>query len=219
MTLALHRNGPDARIVALDPAGPMLKRLRVKAGIAPWLTLHDGTLQSMTNPGLFDLCVSQLALAFVPEPKTELAILRRTTNFGGQLAVTVLREAVTMAPFFTHWTAVRQVLRDAIAPEQYPHYRFANGGELQRMAETAGWWTVRVTPLASERICSEASLWRWLSTTLPIQLDTGETTDLSANPQMSDTIRQSLLSLVEPYRQGSAYHLPTAAWLLTATAG
>lgn len=218
VTLALHRRYPDAHIVALDPDRAMLDRLHAKAGTAPWLTLHVGTLQSMTGPRLFDLCVSQLALVFVSQPARELATLRQMTNPGGQLAVSVLGEAAGMVPFSAYWTAARQVLPRSIAPEQYPHHRFADARALQQMAERAGWAAVRVRLLTSKRVCSAATLWRWLSTTLPIRMDTGETVDLSDDRQMADALHQSLLSLVEPYRQGAVYHLPTATWLLTAAA-
>ena len=218
VALALHRRRPDARIVALDPAEPMLERLRVKAGTAPWLTIHEGSLQSMADLGPFDLCVSQLALVFVPDPGTELAALRRVSRPGAGLAVSVLGEAADMVPFFAFWTAARQILPEAIAPEQYPQHRFADAEQFQLLAETAGWKEVRVIRLASKRVCAETTLWRWLSTTLPIRLHGGQTLDLSADRELSTAIRQYLLPLIEPYRHGTCYHLPTAVWLLTAVA-
>lgn len=218
VTLALHRRWPSAHIVALDPNGPMLERLQVKAGTARWLTVYHGHLHPAFDLGPFDLCVSQLALVFVSDPTAELAILRRITRPRGRLAVTVLREAGSMVPFFAYWTAAQQVIPQAIAPEEYPHHRFADAHTLQAIMEKAGWAETRITPLASERVCSEATLWRWLSTTLPIRLTTGQNVDLSTDPPTATTIRHALGALVEPYRRGASYHLPTGTWLLTAAA-
>ncbi|GAC1335482.1 MAG: hypothetical protein NVSMB22_28090 [Chloroflexota bacterium] len=218
VALALHRLWPDARVVALDPSGPMLARLQEKAGTAPWLTLHEGELLSASNLGPFDLCVSQLSLVFVSDAAAELAILRRITRPEGHLAVIVLREAAHVVPFFAYWSAVRQVLPQAIAPEEYPHHRFANPVTFRLMAEEAGWVDVHIKPLVSERVCTEASLWRWLSTTLPVRLNTGETVDVTIDPQVVTAIRRGLVTLIEPYRRGPSYHLPMGAWLLTGVA-
>jgi ubiquinone/menaquinone biosynthesis C-methylase UbiE len=217
VTLAVHRRWPEARVVALDPSGPMLERLRARVGEAPWLTIYQGQLQPGTELGPFDLCLSQLALMFVPDPATELATLRRITRPGGHLAISVLRDPASMVPFFAYWTAARQVLPQAIVLEGYPHHRFAEAAALQLMAEEAGWAEVRVAPIGAERVCGEATLWRWLSTTLPIQLTTGEAVDVTADPQITTAIRRALGTLVEPYRSGASYHLPTGVWLLTAT--
>lgn len=218
VTLALHRRWPEAHIVALDPSGPMLARLRQKAGLAPWLTIDEGHLHSGCALGPFDLCISQLALVFVSDPAAELAILRRLTRPGGRLAIIVLREATSMVPFFAYWTAARRVLAQAIVPEEYPHHRFADARAFRSMAEEAGWADIDIRPLASNRICGESTLWRWLSSTLPIQLTTGETVDLTKEAQTAMAMRRSLAALVEPYRRGSSYHLPTGTWLLTAAA-
>lgn len=218
VALALHRRWPDARIVALDPDRLMLERLQEKAGLAPWLAVREGHLHSGLDLGPFDLCVSQLALVFVPDPRTELAMLRRITRPSGRLAVIVLREAAAMVPFFVFWTATRQVVPGAIAPEDYPHHRFAEGEALGAVAKEAGWDQVRVVPLAAERVCGEATLWRWLSTTLPIRLNTGDTVDLPSDARVAAAVRRALGELVKPYRRGDSYHLPTGAWLLTAIA-
>jgi ubiquinone/menaquinone biosynthesis C-methylase UbiE len=215
VTLAIHRRWPDTHIVALDPSGPMLTRLQEKAGTAPWLTIYKGELRSASNLGPFDLCVSQLSLVFVSDAAVELAILRRITRPEGHLAVIVLRGAAHVMPFFAYWSAVRQVLPKAIAPEEYPHHRFANAVTLRLMAEEAGWRSVHIQPIDSERVCAEGTLWRWLSTTLPVRLNTGETVDMTTDPQAATVIRRALVALVEPYRRGPSYHLPMGAWLLT----
>ncbi len=219
VTLALHRHFPQATVVALDPSAAMLDRLRAKVGPdTPWLTLYPGTLPPK-GLGPFDLCMIQLSLVYAPDPQTELTALHRSTMDGGRLALIVLGAAETMVPFFAYWAAVQHVLSDAIPPASYPHHRFANGRTLQQMAQRAGWQEARVQQVEAVRICSEPTLWRWVSSTLPILRSYGQAVDVTADVAMAGNVRQAVRDIIEPYRYGNSYQLPTAGCLLTGRAG
>ena len=217
VTLTIHRRWPRARIVALDPSREMLDRLVAKAGGGhDWLAIHSGTLADAGFVGRFDLCTSQMVLMFVPDPADELARLRRAATPSGQLAVTVLEHAETMLPFFAYWTAVERVAGGA-APSSYPHHRFADGEQFRKLVEGAGWRNVAVHAVSTTRVLGADTLWRWVSTTLPIRSAAGDQIDRANLPAVVHTaIRREMLAIVEPYRVGRSYRLPISGWLLTA---
>jgi SAM-dependent methyltransferase len=220
VTLALHRRWPDAHVTALDPNREMLDRLRAKAGDdAGWLHLQEGTLGQAGFVNQFDLCASQMSLMFVPDPGVDLADLKRAARDNGRLIVVVLAGAETMVPFYSFWSACQQVVDGAVAPADYPHHRFADGAVFRRLATDGGWGDVKVEMVRAERNARPSTLWQWVSTTLPIRMQSGDQTNVAGLPaETRRALREALLTRVERYRHGGVYRLPTAAWLLTADA-
>ncbi len=216
VALALHRRWPAARVTALDPNSEMLHRLRAKAGqTAGWLATFEGTLSEAGFVNQFDLCVSQFALMIVSDPSAELRALRRATRAGGRLIASVPQGPETMVPFSAYWSAAQRVVKGAVAPIDYPHYRFADPADFRALAEAAGWADVTVYDLRATRQCGPTTVWRWLSGTLPIRMQDGTQMSASAlsRPERR-ALREELLASLGAYLVGGVYRLPTAAWLL-----
>lgn len=137
VSLEVHRRHPTVSVIALEPEAGLLARLRHKAGPdADWLTVLPGTLDSARITTPVDLALSQLVLPFVTNPQHELQALHRRTTPGGMLRAAVLGGPDRMRAFAAYWHAAAGVVAGAAPPADYPHLRFADPGDLGRLAQT-----------------------------------------------------------------------------------
>jgi ubiquinone/menaquinone biosynthesis C-methylase UbiE len=75
--------GPEARVVGLDPAEPVLRRARRRAPRVPLVRASAEALPFRS--GVFDTVVSGLVFCSVPDPARGLAEVRRVLQPGGRL--------------------------------------------------------------------------------------------------------------------------------------
>jgi ubiquinone/menaquinone biosynthesis C-methylase UbiE len=79
--LSLYR--PEARVIGVDPAGPVLGRARRRA---PGVPLVQGSAEALPfRSGVFDTVVSGLVFCSVPDAARGLAEVRRVLRPGGRL--------------------------------------------------------------------------------------------------------------------------------------
>lgn len=140
--LALARVLPDARLIACDPAAPMVATARARcdaAGVTARFVV--GGLPAVPDDAPFDVVVCTLVLHFVPpdERVAFLSAIRARLRPGGALVITVLGRSID-PDVQAVWTQIRR------------HYATLQGitpAELaSREAETRG----KVHPLSPEEL-------------------------------------------------------------------
>jgi hypothetical protein len=132
------------------------------------------------------------------------------------MVVVTLAEASAMVPFAAWWAAAAVVLGDdALPAERYPHHRFADPGPLVDAAERCGWRSTTVELIDTVRTIDADELWTWLSGSLPMKRRDGSDVDRADRDRCAGAMRDVVLACVEPWRTGTEYALPIAAWMLT----
>ena len=175
LTRLVHARSPNTMIYAVDPSIEMLSGLCGE----PRCVSLNGVASDLDRlvPGLqVSAVASSLVLMFCEDPSQDLSLLRARTISEGRLAASVLGQAEGVEPFWCYWSAVGRVIPDAWSPERYPHHRFADPQTLVSAAQSAGWRSVAIAPVAGRRRLSARFAWDWLNGALPIGVGAGYAT-------------------------------------------
>jgi trans-aconitate methyltransferase len=212
----LRVRGVNAPIVAVDPSADYLSELSGVAGVCTVV----GTASALAHAGPqntplsgVSAVVSNMVLPFCPQPTEDLILLRSACRQGAVLRCTVLGVAADVEPFHMFWSAVHAVLPGAWEPGRYPHHKLAGPGTLLDTVTAAGWVDVDVVPVVGQRTVSLDTAWEWLSSVLPVGIDSAGEGESAQYRMLTRTERAVVRA--EFYRRWGA---PTVRTLTTTNA-
>ncbi len=206
VTALLHHDHQHAHIHALDPSAAFLSNIEP----APWLTIQQGTAADLPTEPRFNAVTSNLALAFCPEPHTDLRRLHQACHSGAVLSLSALGRAEDVQPFHFFWSAYHEEC-GAWEPARYVHHRFGDPETLIAAAVDAGWTNAQVSAVTGYRQIDGREAWEWLANALPVGL--GDAYVTSIDPQVREGAQRRFLK-----RWAGARFCRTTSWLLTASA-
>jgi SAM-dependent methyltransferase len=167
VTKLLRSRARGVPIIAVDPSAGLMRGLGAIEGVTAIL----GTAGDLPGGLGAQAVVSNLALVFCPDPVADLVSLRRACRPGARLAVTALGRADEVGPFHCFWEVANDLIPGAWAPGRYPHHGLGDAGALARVAAEAGWHAIEEQAVVGVRRISAPGAWRWLSSALPVGVD------------------------------------------------
>ncbi|MBB5869835.1 SAM-dependent methyltransferase [Allocatelliglobosispora scoriae] len=207
---------PTGEAVGLDLSAALIGAAR---GRFPGLTFHAADIETVgAVPGApFDGAFSRMALMLLADPVAGCATIRRSLRPGGRLAATVFRDSAS-----TPWLAAALL---GAAPHVGPlpplplgdepgPFAFADESRVRRVLAASGFADPGVRAHDVTLIATEPAevVAEWL-----IELGPAGAAYRSGDPAARAAARNGTSRLLERFRaDGTAYHLPTGIWVITA---
>jgi SAM-dependent methyltransferase len=212
------RVGQTGRVLGVDVSEPMLAVARERlaptgSGEVEYLRADAQTTQFGARA--FDAAFSRFGVMFFDDPVAAFANIRSAMKAGGRLAFLCWRSPVENPLMTAPMRAAAHLLPpaspgDPLAPGPFA---FADPDRVRTILEGAGWSEVRLAPH------DELSGAQPIADAIELALNLGPLgMALRENPDRREAVREVLDGALEPYARDGIVRMPTATWIVTATA-
>lgn len=217
-----RRVGPGGGVLGVDLSQPMLEDARRRAASAGLGHVRFEQADAQVHdfvPGHFDLAFSRFGVMFFEDPATAFSNIRRALRPGARLCFVswqeIGRNPWMVAPAMS---AAKHVELAAPAGEGAPGpFAFADAKRVTGLLEQAGWNDVVHASLEQEMVIGEG---RALDEIVEFVLQMGPagTALRDAPGDVLDAVRETATADLASFYANGALRMPSAAWLVTATA-
>ena len=206
--------GPDGTVVGVDvnPAMVMVAR-HVAAHVSPPIRWDEADMRALPFPDhAFTVTLCQFALTFVPDAVAALTELRRVTEPGGRVVLTVWRDLARNPGWALFATALERHVGEAAADMMRVPFTLGDPDELRGLFVHAGFAGVRLhSEVKMTRFPSPAEMIRRQAASSPLAgpvgaLDTAALCDLEVE----------LAGLLRQYTDDDGVAFPSEAHIITA---
>jgi len=219
-TMALAaRVGPGGAVLGVDISRPMLEvaRRRVAAQGLAQVTLTQADAQTHAfAPGAFDAVFSRFGVMFFEDPTAAFANIRKALRSGGRLGFVCWRPFADNPWMMTPMTAALQHLPppppppDPFAPGPFA---FADADRLRGILSDAGFEGVRIEPL--DALIGAPTL----DQAVDVALKVGPLGALLRDqPDRAGLVVDAIRAALAPYVTAEGVRLPSATWIVRASA-
>jgi SAM-dependent methyltransferase len=219
-TMALAaRVGPGGAVLGVDISRPMLEvaRRRVAAQGLAQVTLTEADAQTHAfAPGAFDAVFSRFGVMFFADPTAAFANIRGALRPGGRLGFVCWRPFADNPWMMTPMTAALQHLPplppppDPFAPGPFA---FADADRLRGILSDAGFEGVRIEPL--DALIGAPTL----DQAVDVALKVGPLGALLRDqPDKAGLVVDAIRAALAPYVTPDGVRLPSATWIVRASA-
>lgn len=217
-----QRVGATGTVVGIDISTPMLAQAEVRAAAAGLsnVLFQNADAQTATLPSpSFDVIFSRFGVMFFVEPAVAFGNLRRHLRPGGKLAFACWQALSENPWMFVPFMAAAQhvVLPPPPAPDAPGPFAFADRDKVDALLRQAGFAGVQLESVREElAIAAGASL----DQAVDFMLQMGPTAQMmrDADPKLVDNVRSSVREALAPYATNGGLVMPSAAWIVTASA-
>jgi SAM-dependent methyltransferase len=207
--------GPYGRVVGVDISQPLLSAAGKRTNDARVSFLRaDAQAHAFEHP--FDAIYSRFGVMFFSDPVRGFANLRRSLKRPGRI-VFVCWRAESENPIMTVPLAAAAKHLPALPPPPDPNapgpFAFADNTRLARILEAAGFCAITITPH------DEAIGGNDRAATLELALRIGPLGRLlREHPGQTAAVVDSVRDALEPFIVGGVARLPSATWIVAASA-
>jgi SAM-dependent methyltransferase len=212
------RVGQTGRVLGVDVSEPMLAVARERR--APPFSGEVEYLQAdaqTTNfgPRAFDGAFSRFGVMFFDDPVAAFANIHSAMRAGGRLAFLCWRSPAENPLMTAPMRAAAPLLPpsqpgDPLAPGPFA---FADADRVRSILDSAGWTDARLD--AHDQLSGAQPL----ADAIELALNLGPLgIALRENPERREAVREVLGEAFEPYLKDGIVRMPTATWIVTATA-
>ncbi len=212
--------GPAGEVLGIDISGPMLARARERAGEAGLgqVSFERADAQVFRFTPGYDLVMSRFGIMFFDDPPAAFLNLRRALRPAGRIAF-VCWQALRDNPWMAlPADAARQCVE--ISRSDDPHapgpFAFADAERVVAMLGMAGFTNITATAFHHDMELGNQTL--EASVEHLIQLGPVGQAASEAAPELHDQIVVAVTEAVRPYFREGRLAIPSAAWILQATA-
>lgn len=217
-----RRAGPSGFVLGVDISAPMLGRAREEARLsgAENVRFEIADAQTADLPGApFDKLFSRFGVMFFSDPVAAFTNLRRALRPGARLTFVCWRAAVEnpwiMVPAMaiTQYVAVKTP--DPAAPGPFA---FADGAKVEGVLRGAGFEGIALEPVDQPLTVGGSGADLDAAVALTMQIGLAREALHDASDEIRAVAARAIKDALAPYRTAEGVSMPSASWIVTATA-
>lgn len=217
-----RRAGPSGFVLGVDISAPMLGRAREEARLAGAENVRFELADAQTAdlPGApFDKLFSRFGVMFFSDPVAAFTNLRRALRSGARLTFVCWRAAVENPWIMVPAMAITQYVTvkppDPTAPGPFA---FADGAKVEGVLRGAGFADIALEPVDQPLTVGGSGADLDAAVALTMQMGLAREALRDASDEIRAAAARSIKDALAPYRTAEGVYMPSASWIVTATA-